>query len=489
MSALSAWGTTAATELRLHRRHGVWTLVAVSAVAYSAVVVAVPAGWRGDVVAWLLLLEVTGLGVLAAPALAVLERAHGLPAALRLAGLAPAVAVTVRAALLGGYALAVAAVVLAAAGSGWPVAVLGGATAASVLLSLVAIAVVGAAETLTTYFARLPVVAVVLLGPALVEASGLASHPALAISPLVGAFHLLSGDGSALAVAWLLVWVAGAWAVAVRRSLDVRPGVRAAVGGRRGRSRITAGHAGGAGSAVRSLARVDRHTVLSDQLLVLLLAGLPAIALAARWFAGAGVDLVAARFDVDISPHLPAVWAFVLAVHVPVIVGSLVGLLWSEDRDAGVLPALALTPAGLGTLVAYRLGAAMAVGAVAVAGCLLLAGVAPAAGGVGLAATALAGGIVAAVPAALVGAFARDRVQAVVVLKAMTVPLYAPVGWWFVDSPVAWLLGLVPTAWAAQALWADTAAVAAFAVAAAAATTAVTLAMLVPRMLRGPEGT
>ncbi|QBI19890.1 hypothetical protein ER308_10185 [Egibacter rhizosphaerae] len=481
-----AWRSVVATELRLHRRHGVWGLTAATALAWGAVLLALPEEWRTELVPWLLLLEVAGLGFVAAPALTVVERANGLAGALRLAGLTPAVAVTVRTALLGAYALAVAIVLLLVAGEGWAPTVLGGAVGATVLLTLVAIAVVGAAETLTAYLARVPLLAALLIGPALVDGLGLFAHPLLAVSPLTGALELLGGEPSWPAATWLLAAVAVVWVIAVRRSLDPRPAAGPATGRRHRRGRIRRREPGSGWQAVRSLAAVDRATLLGDRLLLMLLAGLPLIAIATRWLSGGGVAFVAERYGLDLAPHLPAVWAFVVAIHVPVIVGSLVGLLWSEDRDAGLLPVLALTPAGLRVVAAYRLGAAMVAGALAVAAVLLLAGAAPGAGVSGLVATAAAGGVVAAVPVALVGGFARDRVQAVALLKATTVPLYLPVAWWFLDTPGAWLLGVVPTAWAAQALWASTPATAALSVLAAVATTAVALAVLVPRMVRSP---
>lgn len=56
----------------------------------------------------------------------------------------------------------------------------------------------------------------------------------------------------------------------------------------------------------------------------------------------------------------------------------------------------------------------------------------------------------------LLATVARDRVQGMALMKAISLPLYLPLAWWFIDHPAGWLLAAVPTAWAARTFWADT---------------------------------
>jgi|AntRauTorckE6833_2_1112554.scaffolds.fasta_scaffold61554_2 hypothetical protein len=42
-------------------------------------------------------------------------------------------------------------------------------------------------------------------------------------------------------------------------------------------------------------------------------------------------------------------------------------------------------------------------------------------------------------------------------MKAISLPRYLPLAWWFIDHPAGWLLAAVPTAWTARTSWADTA--------------------------------
>ena len=240
--------------------------------------------------------------------------------------------------------------------------------------------------------------------------------------------------------------------------------------------------AGGGLAAARSFASVDRRSLLSDSTLVMLALGIPLLAVIVRVATTAGLDWAEARIGTDLAPHLPLVWALVLAVHAPVMAGGITGLLFLEDRDAGLLPVIATTRSGLRTLIAYRLAAAAALTSLALIVALPIAGAAHAAHFPGVLATALAAAAASTVPAALLASLARDRVSGVAFMKAIGLPLYLPLAWWFVDHPAGWLFAVVPTGWVSQALWAETLGetllFTAGAVACSAAWTAVALARL-----------
>lgn len=424
-----------ATELRLHRRHHVVAATGAMSVLWIPLLVALPATWRADALAWLLLLDVATLGLYFAPALAVVERANGVTAALRLSRLTPLRALAVR----------------------------------------VAIAMVGGAETLTTYLARVPLVAAALLLPALLRGAGLVDSPVLALSPVTGALDLLAGRWSAAHVGWLLVAISVLGVIVVRLGFDVRPR-QSAGAGRWPAPRPFAGPRWW--RAARSYATTDVRTLLSDRLLLLLLVGVPLIAVAVRVASGAGLDWLEQRHGFDAGPHLPVMWAFVLVLHLPVMAGALAGLLFLEDRDTGLLPALATTRASLHTLLAYRLTATMITAAGFMGTGMLIAGVRHPLGWPGLLFTALAGAAVSVVPAMLLASLGGDRVQGMALMKTMGLPLYLPIAWWYVDGPAGWLFGLVPTGWVAQTFWATSMPQAlGFGVAAAASSAAVATAL------------
>jgi hypothetical protein len=449
----SLLATLARTELRLHLRHRIAAGVLALTAVWVVLLRVLPASVRPSAVAWVLFLDVATVGFYLAPALLQVERANGVTAALRLTRVSPHQVLGVRLAGLVAWAVLAAVAVTVGAGLGWAPVVWLGAALTALLLSTLAVVLVGRDETLTGYLPRIPPVGIVLLGPALVHGTGLSDHPLLWLSPATGALELLFGRWSWVAIASLAASVVVLWALAQRVVLDVRP---RPLRTRTARARPGRAVAGTRGGAVRSLASVDRRTLLSDGMLVLLVLGIPLLAVLVRLATGPGLAWFEARTGVDLAPHLPLLWALVLVVHAPLMAGAIAGLLFLEDRDAGLLPVLATTRAGLRTLVGYRLSAAALLTVIALAVALPLAGAEHAAGIPGIAVTAVVAGAVSAVPAALLASLVRDRAAGTALMKAIGLPLYLPLAWWFVDGPAGWLFAVVPTAWAARALWADT---------------------------------
>lgn len=471
------------TELKLHRRHGVFAGTAAMAFLWGLVLLLLPADLRPAALPWVLFLEVTALGFFFVPALAVLERANGITAALRLTGLPPGLALGVRLGTLVLTAVAISLPLMAISGGPRP-AVAGGVVLTTLLFSLVALVMVGRAANLTTFLARVPLVAIPLLAPALVHAAGVSDSLALLLSPATAGWDLLAGRATAPGIGWLLVWIAVLGAVALRIGFEVRPAGSLPAEGLRGRPAILRRTGPARRGAVRSMAAVDLRTLMGDRILLLLLGGIPLIALALRWVTGPGVPWIDARYGFDLGPHIPAVQAFVLVAHLPVIFGALTALLFLEDRDAGLMPALAVTPAGVASLVAYRLAAAAVVTGLAVGGGMALAGAKHPAGWVGVLAVAAAGGCVAAVPVVVLASLAKDRVQGMALMKVITLPLYLPVAWWFVDGPAGRLFALIPTGLAAKALWAAEPLGAVGFAAGCGLLSAALVAVLLPRLLK-----
>lgn len=445
----------------LQARHGVVASVAGLAALWSVLLLSLPASVRAAAVPWVLFLDLAALGFFFVPALAVVERGNGVTAALRLTRLSPARALGVRVGLLSVWSVLAAMALVAAGRPHRPLLVVGGAAVTSLLLCLLAQVMVGRHTTLTGYLPRIPLVGVPLLVPALVHGIGVSDAPLLWLSPATGALALLGGHGSWLAAGWVGAWIVGGWVAATRIGFDVlpRPTTGTVASSRRTtRSRRTPMSAGpGWWRAVRAFARADRRTLLGDGVLVMLVAGIPLLALLVRLLAGPGLPWALDRWGLDLALHLPALWALVVVVHAPVMAGSLCGMLFLEDRDAGLLPAIATTRASLRTLVAYRLAATAAGTMIAVAVALLVAGAAHRAGTVGLVATAVVAAAVATVPAMVLAALVRDRVVGMAAMKAMSLPLYLPLAWWWVDGPAGWAFGLVPTGWAVRTFWASSA--------------------------------
>ncbi|HSK91140.1 MAG TPA: hypothetical protein VK875_07495 [Euzebyales bacterium] len=439
------------TEARLLRRFGVLTAAVVVTGLWVVILRVVPPEARQILVPLVLLVDVTALGFLFVPALLVLERIEGVAAATRVTPVRTAERVAVRVGATTVVSLVAAlAVTLAGDAPAVPVALLGVALA-SVLVTLVAFAVVGTSANLTTFLLRAPLAAAPLLAPVLVHATGLVDVAVLHLSPLTGALDMMRGTMSWAALAWLLVWIAGAASFvghAARRpppTAAVRPARPAAWPDHPGTYRRR--------TALRSLVRADRRTLVRDGLLLMLAGSVPLVALVGRLAATVGVPWLQAHHGVDLAPYLPVAWVVLLVVHTPMIFGTVAGLLLLEDRDAGLLPAIATTRASTGTLLAYRAGATLLCTAVALAVALPLAGVRHPAGAVGVVAVVAAAAALSVVSALLMAGFAENRVQGVAIMKLIGLPLYLPVASFFVDGAARWLFAPLPSSWVMWSLW------------------------------------
>lgn len=469
------------TEARLLWRFQVLTATGSVTALWVAILWFMPADARGVLAPVVLLTDVTALGFLFIPAVLVVERVEGVSAAMRLTPVRPLEPVAVRVGVMTALSLAAAAAVCTAAGVTHVGPRLLGVASLSLLFGLVAFALTMGMDSLSTFLLRAPLVAAPLVAPALVALAGLTDASVLHVSPVTSAVDLLRGDMHIAGVVWQVAWIVALTVLVTRLARSPGAYARPATApltdraARRRRATQWPARTGGytAWTAVRSFARVDRRTLLRDGLLLLLVASVPLLAIVMRVIATAGVDWVSVRYGVALAPYLPLIEALIIVVHIPVIFGSLTGLLLLEDRDAGLFGPLRATRSSLETLLGYRLGATAACSAAALAVTVPFDGVAHAGGVAGVTVTAVAAGLVSIVPALAMAAVATNRVQGVAVMKALGLPLYLPLATWVVPAPASWLAAPLPTGWLVQAAWAPTAARAAAYAAGAALVSAV----------------
>jgi fluoroquinolone transport system permease protein len=469
------------TEIRLLARMWVLASVANVTVAWSIAVQLVPPEARAVVVPLILLMDLAALGFYFIPSLMVLERAEGVTSAMRVTPARAGERLAVRAGALSVASLLAGIVLLLASSHGPMPTVLLGVAATSVTFALVAVVMVGPLDTLTAYMVRVPLVAVPLMLPALVSHLGLWDGWLLQASPVTGELQLMSGTFSWPQLAWQAAWIAALWLLASRamtaplRPARIAPRARSA-----GNAALRSGFS--TWRAIRSFAMTDRATLLRDPLLLMIIGGVPALALVARLTATIGASLIQDRFGIDIGPYLPVVWGLMLVLHTPLMFGTLVGILFLEDRDARLLPVLASTRASLFTLAAYRLGALVLITMVMLPIGFAIAGVSHDGGWIGLAATVVAAGFLAPVPALAMASLAPNRAAGMAMMKIIGLPFYVPLATWWVSLPLAAAFGILPSTWSLWAMWADSA-VAAIAFAAVGAAVCVAISIVLYRRL------
>lgn len=178
---------------------------------------------------------------------------------------------------------------------------------------------------------------------------------------------------------------------------------------------------------------------------VLAIAWLPALLVRFGW----DEAVAAAAPWVDLAPFRPLLAMWLLQLP-GLLVGWVVGFTLLDERDDGVLPAIAVSPWGrlrfgaLRSLWAILGGFVIGIACVQVAGLdvpvdRLLAGAAMAA-------------LDGPVWAALLLALASDKVAGLALTKLLNLSMLAPVAWVAAPAPWGWLAAWMPTFWVGPAI-------------------------------------
>jgi fluoroquinolone transport system permease protein len=154
----------------------------------------------------------------------------------------------------------------------------------------------------------------------------------------------------------------------------------------------------------------------------------------------------------DLSPYLPIIGALVSILVTPILNGVAAGFLLLDEKDAGTLLAIRVTPFSASRYLRYRMivpvvGSLIATPVITVMMDLFR----PA--WLDLLLLSLAGALLAPLIALLLALVATNKVQGFALAKGMGVLVIAPVASWFVGEPWHWLFGLVPTFWPVKAFW------------------------------------
>jgi fluoroquinolone transport system permease protein len=205
--------------------------------------------------------------------------------------------------------------------------------------------------------------------------------------------------------------------------------------------------------AMAAYGRNDLRNIRRDSLLVGVAVG-PFMYAAAMWLLPAFTRYLDRDHGFDLVPyHALIVSAFVIIGPVAVL-GAVCGLLLIEDKDQHTLAALRVTPAPPASYPLYRAATAVAATTVSLTAALALTGQVDAR----VVAASIPITVVCGLNAAMVGfalaALARNKVEALAIIRAIGLLLFGlPVVPFFFDHPAMIAFGLIPTYWPAKAFW------------------------------------
>lgn len=162
---------------------------------------------------------------------------------------------------------------------------------------------------------------------------------------------------------------------------------------------------------------------------------------------------ISAQFSLTITDLTPLILSLFFVLQIPMLFGLVFGLLVLDERDAGTLMALLVTPISSNTYLLYRVGLSALIAAFYVVLTVTLSGLAPAIPLLVLLPIALLAGLFGPFVALLLAAVAKNKVEGLALSKAFSILMIGPLAGYFIDGPWQLLLGILPSYWPAKALW------------------------------------
>ncbi|RRR69785.1 MAG: hypothetical protein EI684_14675 [Candidatus Viridilinea halotolerans] len=206
--------------------------------------------------------------------------------------------------------------------------------------------------------------------------------------------------------------------------------------------------------ALHTLSALDGGNILADPLLRGLLVVPLVVALAVRGLLPLVLERVATLAEIELEWLFAPMAGYTVVTIAPMIAGAVVGFLLLDQRDDRTLTALRVTPLPLSAYLSYRLALPTCLALLVTMAALALAG----GQGLGLGGAwlaAVASAPLAPLTALALVAFARNKLEGMALMKALSILLAAPLAGLFVALE-GWglLFMLLPTFWVAQATWA-----------------------------------
>ncbi len=202
---------------------------------------------------------------------------------------------------------------------------------------------------------------------------------------------------------------------------------------------------------LRSLGAADLRNIRRDPLLIWMVIFPPAVALLFRLLVPWLREVLLARWGFELEPYYPLIMSFVLLTP-GVIAGVLSGFVLLDERDEGVLTAIAVTPVPWWSWLTYRLAVPLGLGTVLAVATYPMVGITPLPL-LDLIVIASVAALLAPVTALFLAAFAANKVSGFALIKILNTVNVIPIIAWFFDPPMQWIAGIVPSYWPMKMVW------------------------------------
>jgi fluoroquinolone transport system permease protein len=165
--------------------------------------------------------------------------------------------------------------------------------------------------------------------------------------------------------------------------------------------------------------------------------------------------LVINQWNLDISPYYPQAGIFLLML-IPMMMGMVYGFILLDERDAGVITAISVTPTGKSGYLLLRMGIPMVLSFVLIMLYLILLRLT---GSLNLLQLILISMVISGqslILLLILGAFADNKVMGMAITKGSGLLLIGPLLDYGLPAPYNWMGAFSPLFWASRTLLAET---------------------------------
>ena len=164
--------------------------------------------------------------------------------------------------------------------------------------------------------------------------------------------------------------------------------------------------------------------------------------------------LVMEQWSVNISPYFNQAAIFFLML-IPMMMGMVYGFILLDERDAGVITAISVTPTGKSGYLKLRMGIPLLLSMVFILCYLLLLGLTGNLGILQLAVISLLVSSQSLILLLFLGAFAQNKVMGMAISKGFGILLMGPLFDYVLPQPYNWIGSYSPLYWASRSLLSD----------------------------------
>ena len=197
---------------------------------------------------------------------------------------------------------------------------------------------------------------------------------------------------------------------------------------------------------------VDSKYIRRDDINSLLIVAPFLLALAVRWLLPFILEAIGELINFDLLPYFPPIMGYVIMILMPLFSGMITGLILLDQKDDHSIIGLQVSPVPMASYLTYRLATPMLLSLVTTMLVYPISGLQSIGFG-SLFANAILAMPLAPLSALAFAIIAENKIQGLVVMKAVDSILFLPIAAYFLSGGWKYLTAILPTFWPGQFYW------------------------------------